>query len=351
MRRFLKRNIAVIFSVLMLFSNSVMVIAVERENDLKVLDLREKKLLRNFETKDDYNVLIVSERELTSENFEFIRENEKPIFIFCQDKEKLSPEMLDHFVYYSNGMSKEKIIDNISDINDCIFEGYYIFNNEIHTWYLHKDANEKMLLEDINNLAIMDLSNNNFPKNTQNRSNLSIIDTYMTQITYTEAFVGISDVLRGENGSDYGANQYTVEVLPRSSSQYYDYSTDSFYLEQDYSVCSGGVISYNPLNKSNVSQITFYYPWAVSATIDLGGRMNIRKVSGGIGSSSIKWKFKPTMFNYTNELTGETVTEFASGTSAKKCHISLTLYVRKTDKRTGSSKVRKYTTGTIVSGN
>ncbi len=356
MKNYFNKMIAIVLSLFVILSNTSTVLASEfnfhSDEELIILDLRVNSCSRSMNLNNDYDLIIASGEQLEEKALETILKSKKPIFIFTSDKKKIFKDRLAHNIETNTRENcSEEVECESAGVNECIFKGYYIFDNKTLPWYLHEEASEEMLINDVKDLAARDLrENDDFFKLNKKRSNYTEIDNYTVKITYVEASVGVSASLRSQNYSNSGASNYRIQVNPRDA-QYYDHSTEYFCLEQDYSVCKGAVISYNPLEADNVITITITYPWSISISKNLGGRMDIRNVSGGIGDDHVRWKFKPKMFNHDKKLVGETVAEFNSHDNKKKCHVSFTLFARRTDKRTGESKVRKYTSGTIMSGN
>lgn len=244
----------------------------------------------------------------------------------------------------SMGYETDAKSDLVSDVENCTLIGYYIVDGESSPWYVHNDADEKMVLEDVAKLSLIKISTSTTASTS---GTWSTVDTYTTYLTYTQTYLGISGLMQSEVGTTYGGVQFITEFSPRYE-QYYDHSIDYFYIEHDYSLNTGGVVSYSPLNTYDTTTISVTYPWSASATIELGGRMDVTKYSGGVGQNYVKWKFKPEYGAEFNDMLGETVSKFETSTSTKKCSVSVTFYARRTDKRTGSTSVSSYNTGTLL---
>lgn len=337
----MKKLLSLVLSITLLLSLTFPVFAAEIEKEVTynepaklgtVLDLRDEtsKIVES-----DYDVVILSEKQLA--NASILESVSSPVFIFSDNKDRVSVMKL-------MGYEADAKIDLVSAVEECTLIGYYIVDGEASPWYVHNNADEKMVLEDVAKLSLKKTS----PSTTvSSRGSWSTVDTYTTYITYIQTYLGISGLMQSEVGTTYGGVQYITEFSPRYD-QYYDHSIDYFYIEHDYSLNTGGVMSYSPTNTYDTTTISVSYPWSATYTIELGGRMDVTKYSGGVGQDYVKWKFKPEYGAGFNDMYGETVSKFETSTSTKKSSVSVTFYARRTDKRTGTTSVSSYNTGTLL---
>ena len=337
----MKKLLSLLLSITMLFSVTFPVSAIELEKYVAhnepaklgtVLDLRDETSIR---AEIEYDVIVLSEKQMNEDIL--LKDTSTPIFVFSDNKDRVS-------IMNSIGYKTDVKSDVVGEVEECTLIGYYIVDGESSPWYVHKEADEKMVLEDIAKLSLKKISTS---ATASTRGSWSTVDTYTTYLTYTQTYLGISGLMQSEVGTTYGGVQYITEFSPRYA-QYYDHSIDYFHIEHDYSLNNGGVVSYTPTNTYNTTSISVSYPWSLSTTINLGGRMDVTKSSGGVGQDYVEWKFKPEMGAGFSDMLGETVSKFETSTSTKKCAVSVTFYARRTDKRTGSTSVSRYNTGSLL---
>lgn len=299
-------------------------------NANNILDTR---FSSNFFNKTNYNCVIVSEENI-SNSMELLDNLTTPLFV---ETSNFDVDAIAHKV----GISKKGTTEKTEKKDGLELKGYLIYKDnteKIEPWYIENTVSDLIFKEDLKNRI------NNIISSVNERATWPISDRYSTNVTYTEAYVGVSGVqYNAKSSKATGAQDFTVQVSPRSST-YYDYSCE--YYDNEIGVTSGSVLDYSPSNTFNTTQITLSYPWGVSTTINLGGKLDVSYLSGGVGKSYTKWRFKPLKSARFATTKGKSTIKFSSSTTQLKTSVLTKICLRTTDKRTGSSSTRVVNYGT-----
>ena len=151
----MKKLLSLLLSITMLFSVTFPVSAIELEKYVAhnepaklgtVLDLRDETSIR---AEIEYDVIVLSEKQMNEDIL--LKDTSTPIFVFSDNKDRVS-------IMNSIGYKTDVKSDVVGEVEECTLIGYYIVDGESSPWYVHKEADEKMVLEDIAKLSLKKIS-------------------------------------------------------------------------------------------------------------------------------------------------------------------------------------------------
>ena len=293
------------------------------------------KLENNYEN----NNVIIGNDESLSNSMNVYDDLNKPVFI--ETTNSSAADIAEHFNITG------EIDDYIPQEEGLELKGYLVYGDNsktIEPWLIEVGLAEGVFIEDLNKKV----NSIEYNKGIKAKGpTWPVADSYATNLTYTESYVGVSGILYNSGSSSpTGQQDVVVEVTPRTST-YYDYSCEYFTTETYFN--NGKVLDYSPENRYNTTSISISYPWGISTSFELGGTFDVTKIGGGVGYNYSEWKFDPNNSSGFKNIKGKTTTEFSSSISTLKSTISTKLTFRSTDKRTGSSSIRTVNYGTSFS--
>lgn len=307
-------------------------------NFVNILDITKE----NSKTLDNYSLIITNEENL-NKSLDLSDKLNKPIFIETSDYSIKKIASL----FNINSNYKE---DQISPQENLELKGYLVYKDaveKIEPWFVEKNLAETTFKNDLENKIKTVESNSSMTSIQPKAAAWPVADSYAINLTYTEAYVGVSGILYNSGSSSpTGQQDMIVEVSPRSST-YYDYSCE--YFTNELSFTNGRVLDYSPENQYSTTSISISYPWGISASFNLGGTLDVTKTNGGIGYNYSTWKFDPSVNSGFYNVKGKATAEFSSSSFPLKSSISTYITLRTTEKSTGSTSVRTVNYNTTFS--